>query len=347
MEQSSGPSDHKYRTGITVTEHLLRCQEECPEATGQFTRLLNELLTCAKFISREVNKAGLADILGLTGAINVQGEQVRKLDEFTDNIIIRRMQRSGLLCAMSSEEHADVITIPDNMPKGGYILVFDPLDGSSNVDCNASVGTIFSVYRKRDDKPCSHLANFLRRGSEQVAAGYILYGASTMLVYSSGNGVHGFTLDPSLGEFLLSHPDLRIPRRGRVYSVNEANELYWDEPTRAAVDYFKSEKNWRGEPYTSRYIGTLVADFHRNLLYGGIFMYPANQKDPAMPHGKLRLLCEAAPFAFLAEQAGGAATNGRRRILDLEAGSLHERTPLFIGSAEDVEQATAMMQAVA
>ena len=330
--------------GISVIEHLLIHQRETPAATGQFTRLLSELIFSAKIISREVNKAGLVDILGLTGDINVQGEQVRKLDDFANKVLIYRMQRAGVLCAMASEENADIIEIPDRLPKGNYVLIFDPLDGSSNIDANVNIGTIFSIYRKVSDTPYVTMEDFLRRGSEQVAAGYFIYGPSTMLVYTTGNGVNGFTLDPSVGEFLLSHPDIKIPERGKVYSVNEAYTAYWDESTKRVVEYFKSPENDRGKPYAARYIGSLVADFHRNLLYGGIFMYPADKRDPAKPRGKLRLLCEAAPLAYLVEQAGGAATDGKDRILDLKASQLHERVPLFIGSKKDVEKATEIMQ---
>lgn len=337
-------ANRSYRLGITLTEHLLLCEAECPTATGQFTRLLAELITVAKLISREVNKAGLVDILGGTGDINVQGEQVKKLDEFADRALIWRMERSGLICAMSSEEHAGIITVPANMPQGHYILLFDPLDGSSNIDANASIGTIFSIYRKLDETPCDSLANFLRHGTEQVAAGYFLYGSSTMLVYTAGRGVHGFTLDPSVGEFLLSHHHIAMPPHGKIYSVNEAYTIYWDQATRAVVEYFKSERTPLGKPYTARYIGSLVADFHRNLLHGGIYLYPADRQDPRKPHGKLRLLCEAAPLAFLAEQAGGAAIDGTRRILDLKATDLHQRTPLFVGSRDDVQMAAAMLQ---
>lgn len=329
--------------GVTVIEHLLIHQKESPEATGQFTRMLSELIFSAKIIAREVKKAGLVDILGLTGETNVQGEQVRKLDEFANRVLIYRMQRAGVLCAMSSEENADIIEVPERLPRGNYILIFDPLDGSSNIDVNVSIGTIFSIHRKTSDRPYVTLEDFLRRGSEQVAAGYFLYGSSTMLVYTTGNGVHGFTLDPSVGEFLLSHPNISIPETGRVYSINEAYTSYWDDKTRHAVDYFKSSDNKRGKPYSGRYIGSLVADFHRNLLYGGIFMYPADRRDPAKPRGKLRLLCEAAPLAMVVERAGGAATDGKQRILDIKASSLHERVPLFIGSKLDVEKATEMM----
>ncbi len=330
-------------TGITVMEHLLIHQKENPLATGNFTRLLSELIFSAKIISREVKKAGLVDILGLTGKINVQGEEVRKLDDYANRILIYRMQHAGVLCAMASEENADIIEIPDRLPKGDYILVFDPLDGSSNIDVNVNIGTIFSIRKKTSDRSYVTLEDFLQEGTTQVAAGYFLYGPSTMLVYTTGNGVDGFTLDPSVGEFLLSHPSIKIPETGKVYSVNESYTAYWDEKVKQVVDYFKSPENERGKPYTSRYIGSLVADFHRNLIYGGIFMYPADKKDPAKPHGKLRLLCEAAPLAFVCEQAGGAATDGRKRIMEIKPDALHQRVPLFIGSKRDVEKATSIM----
>lgn len=344
MRQTEIQRDNQsFRLGITITEHLLLAEDQYPAATGQFTRLLSELIISAKLISREVNRAGLADLLGATGNVNVQGEKVRKLDEFANRALIHRMERSGLLWAMSSEENAEIIEIPGSMPRGNYILTFDPLDGSANVDANASIGTIFSIYRKIDREESSLLDNFLRHGYEQAAAGYFLYGSSTMLVYTVGHGVHGFTLDPSVGEFLLSHHDITMPQSGSQYSVNESYTEYWDEPTRNLVNYFKSSKNTRGKPYTARYIGALVADFHRNLLFGGIYMYPADSRNPGKPHGKLRLLCEAAPLAFIAEQAGGAASDGRQRILDIKAADLHQRVPLFIGCREDVAKAEAIL----
>ncbi len=329
--------------GITVTEHLLIHQKESPMATGRFTRLMGELIFSAKIIAREVRKAGLVDILGLTGEVNVQGEAVRKLDDYANKILIYRMQRSGVLCAMASEENADIIEVPENLPRDDYLLIFDPLDGSSNIDANVNIGTIFSIRKKTSDRPYVTLEDFLQKGSEQIAAGYFLYGSSTMLVYTTGDGVNGFTLDPSVGEFLLSHPDIKTPEMGKIYSVNEAYTCYWDDTTRRTVEYFKSPDNDRGKPYSSRYIGSLVADFHRNLIYGGIFMYPADKRDPAKPRGKLRLLCEAAPLAFVVEQAGGAATDGKTRILDIKPERLHERVPLFIGSKKDVDKATELM----
>jgi fructose-1,6-bisphosphatase I len=324
---------------ITVIEHLLLHQKESPMATGRFTRLLNELILAAKIISREVNKAGLVDVLGFTGTINVQGEEVLKLDEFANRVLIHRLERAGVLCTMASEENADLIEIPPAFPMGDYVLIFDPLDGSSNIDSNVSIGTIFSIYRRKtpEGKPVT-LGDVLQRGANQVAAGYFVYGSSTIMVYTTGRGVHGFTLDPSVGEFLLSHPDIRIPENGKLYSVNESYWHYWDEPTQKVVSYFKTPNNKRGQPYSLRYIGSLVADFHRNLLSGGIFMYPADFRDPKKPGGKLRLMCEAAPLAMVVEAAGGMATDGKTRILDIEPQQLHQRVPLFIGSKNDVQK---------
>jgi fructose-1,6-bisphosphatase I len=321
----------------TVTEHLLIHQKESPMATGRFTHLLNELILAAKIISREVNKAGLVDILGFTGEVNVQGEEVVKLDDFANRILIHRMERAGVLCAMASEENADMIEIPAAFPMGDYVLIFDPLDGSSNVDSNVSIGTIFSIYRRQSPPGRTvPLSDLLQKGSEQVAAGYFIYGSSTMMVYTTGQGVHGFTLDPSVGEFLLSHPDIKTPPEGKFYSVNESYWNFWDEATRKAVSYFKTPDNHRGQAYNLRYIGSLVADFHRNLLAGGIFLYPADFRDPKKPSGKLRLMCEAIPLAMVVEQAGGMATDGKRRILDIDPQELHQRVPLFIGSKNDV-----------
>ena len=321
---------------VTVTEQLLLHQKASPMATGRFTRLLNELILAAKIISREVNKAGLVNVLGFTGDTNVQGEKVKKLDEFANSVLIYRMQRSGLLCAMSSEENADLIEIPDTFKRGDYILIFDPLDGSSNIDVNVNIGTIFSIFRRTGVNGPVTLDEVLQKGSEQVAAGYFLYGSSTMMVYTTGDGVHGFTLDPSVGEFLLSHPDMKTPDNGKIYSINEGYWNYWDEPTKKVVRHFKSQDNVRKKPYSSRYIGSLVSDFHRNLIYGGVFMYPRDSRDPMKNTGKLRLLCEANPLAFVIEQAGGMAIDGENRILDIDPHDLHQRVPLFIGSKNDV-----------
>jgi len=329
------------KVGITITQHILSQQRENPEATGAFTHLLHELIVAAKVISREVNKAGLVDILGATGDINVQDEQVQKLDVFANRVIIERMQHIGQLCCMGSEEIADLIEIPSHYPKGHYILLFDPLDGSSNIDVNVSIGTIFGIYRKesKETEVDFLLSDVLQPGIRQVAAGYFIYGSSTMMVYTTGDGVHGFTLYPSVGEFLLSHENIRIPERGKIYSVNEGNYPYWDEKTRALVDHFKTKDKETGRPYTSRYVGSLVADFHRNLLKGGIFMYPADLKDPKRPSGKLRLMVEANPLAMVVKHAGGYASDGHGPILEIRPQDLHQRTPLYIGSKKDVELA--------
>ncbi|EMG38755.1 D-fructose 1,6-bisphosphatase [Desulfocurvibacter africanus PCS] len=324
---------------VTVTEHLLLHQKQSPSATGRFTMLLNELILAGKIISRDVNKAGLVDIVGFTGTENIQGEKVKKLDRFANEVLIHRMERAGVLCGMASEENADLIPIRDKFPKGDYMLLFDPLDGSTNIDVNINVGTIFSILRNKNfDGSGASLSDMLRPGVEQVAAGYIMYGSSTILVYTTGNGVHGFTLDPSVGEFLLSHPNLTIPEKGKIYSVNEGYWNYWDKPTQEIVSWFKDPDGKRGAPYSLRYIGSLVADFHRTLIYGGIFMYPADNRDPAKSKGKLRLMYEASPLAMLAEQAGGMASTGTRRILDIVPEDLHQRVPLFIGSRDEVQK---------
>ncbi len=325
---------------ITIERHILEQQRFFfPEATGELTYLLYDIALAAKIISREVSKAGLVEILGLAGEVNVQGEQVMKLDVFANEAIIRMNDHTGRLCAMASEENPDIIPIPEQFPCGKYVLVFDPLDGSANIDMNVSVGTTFSIHRKVSGGRRGTLEDFLQPGYKQVAAGYVIYGSSTMMVYTSGQGVHGFTLDPSVGEFLLSHPNIQIPSRGKYYSTNEGNYHYWSEGVRRYVDYLKAPDRATGRPCSGRYIGTLVADFHRNLLAGGIFMYPADTRDPKKPHGKLRLLYEAAPVAFIVEQAGGRASDGTQDIMLIQPESLHQRVPLFIGSREDVDKA--------
>jgi fructose-1,6-bisphosphatase I len=337
----------KQGVGITITQHILKQQRENPMATGAFTTLLNELIVAAKVISREVNKAGLVDILGSTGKINVQEEQVQKLDVFSNQIIIERMQHIGQLWCMGSEEDPDLISIPPQFPKGDYILVFDPLDGSSNIDVNVSIGTIFGIYKRKSMASGSEplLDDVLQRGVNQVAAGYFIYGSSTIMVYTTGNntGVHGFTLFPSVGEFLLSHEDIRIPEQGKIYSVNEGYYPYWDEKTRALIDHFKNSGKKTGHSYTARYVGSLVADFHRNLLKGGIFMYPADSKDPKKTTGKLRLMVEANPLAMVIQEAGGYASDGHGPILEIDPVELHQRVPLYIGSKKDVELAEAFI----
>jgi fructose-1,6-bisphosphatase I len=314
----------------TVQQHILDEERLYPGATGDFTALLTSLTLAAKIISREVNQAGLVRILGETGEINVHGEAVQKLDEFAQQTIYRAMGHSGHLCVMASEESEGIIPIPDGGKRGRYVLMFDPLDGSSNIDVNASIGTIFSIHRKITTRTADGaLEDCLQRGTEQLAAGYFIYGSSTMMVYTTGHGVNGFTLDPSLGEFLLSHENIRIPKRGKIYSINEGNINQWDTGTRRYIEHVKSDQKADGRPYSLRYIGSLVADFHRNLLKGGIFLYPG-------PKGKLRLLYEAAPLALVVEQAGGNASTGSQRILDIVPESLHQRVSLIIGSTEDV-----------
>jgi fructose-1,6-bisphosphatase I len=328
---------------ITIERHIIEQERKYPEATGAFSNILYDIALAAKLIAREVNKAGLVDVLGATGLTNVHGEQVRKLDVYAHEVIFKALDHGGHLCCMASEEAENILAIPDRFPCGRYVLLYDPLDGSSNVDANVSIGTIFSIHRKVSTGPRGSLEDCLQPGRKQVAAGYVVYGSSTMLVYTTGTGVHGFTLDPSIGEFLLSHPDIRIPSPGqRIYSVNEGNYAFWSEGQRRLVDHLKGLDGASARPFSARYIGSLVADFHRTLLYGGIFMYPADARNP---RGKLRLLYEAAPLAFICEQAGGRASDGERDILDLVPDALHQRTPLYIGSREYVDLADSFLAA--
>ncbi len=329
------------RLGVTVSRQIMDSQRLHPEATGDLSGLLNELIVAAKIISAEVNMAGLADILGQSGKTNVQGEAVQKLDDFANATIKRRMEQCGYICIMASEEEDGIIPVLDGY-EGKYTLAFDPLDGSSNIDVNVSIGTIFSVHRKITVDVKGTEADLLQKGSQQVAAGYIIYGSSTMLVYTTGvgEGVHGFTLDPSVGEFFLSHPDIRTPDRSKYYSINEAYTNYWYDSTRNYIEYIKTVDKESGRPYSLRYIGSLVADFHRNLISGGIFLYPRDKKNTDKPEGKLRLLYEAAPMAMIVREAGGLAiTDDGGDILDIKPTSLHQRVPLIIGSSKDVELA--------
>lgn len=322
----------------TIERFILDQQRGFPDATGTLTNLLYDLALAAKIIASRTTRAGLVDILGSTGEQNVQGEEVQKLDRFAERTIFRLNDHTGRLAVMASEEEADIIPIPERFKTGKYVLLYDPLDGSSNIDFNVSVGTIFAIYRRKSQEGPGTLEDCLQKGRDLVAAGYIIYGSSTMMVYSTGQGVHGFTLDPSIDEFLLSHPNIRIPARPKYYSVNQGYERYWSEGVRRFTRWLQGE-NEEGKELSLRYIGSLVADFHRNLLTGGIFYYPADSKDPDKPHGKLRLLYEAAPLAFLAEQAGGYASDGHRPILDIQPQGLHQRTPLFIGNRSLVEKA--------
>ena len=318
---------------VTLQRHIMEEQRLHPEATGEFTLLLDDLMVGIKMIRREVSRAGLIGILGLTGQENVHGEKVQKLDAYAQDRIFKAMDHGGHLCAMASEEAADVIPIPKAYPKGKYVLLFDPLDGSSNIDSNVTIGTIFSIHRRVTGPPGGDgtLEDCLQPGSRQVCAGYVLYGPSTMLIYTAGHGVHGFTLDSSVGEFILSHPDIRIPDAGKTYSVNEGNTGAWDEGTRKYVAHAKRK-------YGQRYVGSLVADAHRTLIQGGIFLYPAG------PKPKLRLLYEAAPMALVFDQAGGLASTGKERILDIQPTELHQKVPLVLGSKADVEEYEAFFQ---
>lgn len=318
----------------TLARHIYEEERKYPEATGELSDLLHDLSLAAKVISLEVNKAGLVDILGFTGSSNVHGEEVKKLDVYAHEMLIKAMDHGGHLCVMASEEDEDIIHIPPEFYIGKYVLLFDPLDGSSNIDANVSIGTIFSIYRRiSSGNGPGTLEDCLQPGFKQVAAGYIIYGSSTIFVYTAGNGVHGFTLDPSFGEFILSHPNIRTPKKGKIYSINEGNYLYWHPGLKKYIKWLQEEDKSTGRPYSSRYIGSMVADIHRNLLYGGIFMYPADIRNP---NGKLRLMYECNPMAFIVEQAGGRASDGKRRILEIQPEKLHQRVPIFIGSEEDV-----------
>jgi fructose-1,6-bisphosphatase I len=328
---------HNTPTSVVTIERSIIEQERLhPEATGELSGILYDVALAAKLIASKVRSAGLVDILGATHHENVQGEIQQKLDVVANEIIVKAMDHGGRLCAMASEEEPDIIPIPEGFRCGKYVLLFDPLDGSSNIDVNVPVGTIFSVYRKITRGARGEMEDMLQPGRRQVAAGYIIYGSSTMLVYTTGQGVHGFTLDPSIGEFLLSHPNIQMPDPGRFLSVNDAYEQLWDEPTKVLMRRYRGLEGGR-RAMSVRYVGSLVADFHRNLLGGGIFCYPANKKTP---RGKLRLLYEASPLAFVCEQAGGAAVDGTQRILDVHPAELHQRIPLFIGSKSDVAMAT-------
>lgn len=322
---------------LTLDEFTIQQYRKIPHATGELSSLLRDIGLAAKRINVEVNKAGLVDILGDAGTTNVQGEEVKKLDVFSNNQLVGVLKH-GISCAgIGSEEMDDVEIFDDEMSNGSkYIVMFDPLDGSSNIDTNASIGTIFGIFRRVTEmgKPASE-ADFLQAGVKQVAAGYVIYGSSTMLVYATRRGVNGFTLDPSIGEFCLSHPDIKIPETGKIYSVNHGNFFQYEPQVKKYIDSCQNKTKATGGPYTQRYIGSMVADMHRTLIKGGIFMYPGTTEKP---QGKLRLMYECNPFAFIVEVAGGKASNGTKRILDIVPDKLHMRTPVFIGSTKMVEE---------
>ncbi len=326
---------------ITLGQFIIERQADFQYAKGELSRLLRDIGIAAKIVNREVNKAGLVDILGEFGTTNIQGETVKKLDIFSNEQFIAALSAGGETCAVASEENEGLVHIDSVVSKNAkYIVCVDPLDGSSNIDVNVAVGTIFSIYRRTSFGGKVEETDYLQRGTEQVAAGYVIYGSSTMLVYTTGKGVNGFTLDPSIGEFCLSNPDMKCPRTGLIYSINEGNYVHFPDGVKQYIKYCQVEDGKTSRPYSSRYIGSLVADFHRNLLKGGIFIYPSTLKSPK---GKLRLLYECNPMAFIIEQAGGMASNGFQRILEIQPGSLHQRTPLFIGSTDMVTMAEEYM----
>ena len=326
----------------TLGEFIIENQSEFRYSSGELSRLINSIRLAAKVVNHEVNKAGLVDILGTAGDTNVQGEDQQKLDVFANNAFIKTLTNREIVCGIASEEEDDFITIKGRSGNNDnkYVVLIDPLDGSSNIDVNVSVGTIFSIYRRitPEGTPVT-LEDFLQPGNKQVAAGYIIYGTSTMIVYTTGHGVNGFTLNPAIGTYYLSHPNMQFPVDGNIYSVNEGNYVHFPQGVKDYIKYYQKEEEDR--PYTSRYIGSLVSDFHRNMIKGGIYIYPNTAKDP---NGKLRLLYECNPMAFIAEQAGGKASNGFDRIMDIQPTELHQRTPFICGSKNMVEKAEGFMQ---
>ncbi len=323
---------------MTIERHILDGQRQHPDATGALTQLLYDIALAGKVIASRTTRAGLAEILGQTEEINIQGEVVQKLDRFADLIMYRLNDHTGRLAVLASEENEHPMPVPDKYPCGKYVLLYDPLDGSSNIDYNLPIGTIFSIFRRKTKDGPGTLEDCLQPGRDLVAAGYILYGSSTMLVYSTGQGVHGFTLDPSVGEFLLSHPDIHISDRLSYFSANLGRQVYWAEGVKQYANYLQGGGG-QIKALSLRYVGSLVADFHRTLLAGGVFFYPADYLEADKPRGKLRLTYEAAPLAFLAQHAGGYASDGAQNILEIQPTSLHQRTPLFIGNRALVEKA--------
>ncbi|MBS1520853.1 MAG: class 1 fructose-bisphosphatase [Bacteroidetes bacterium] len=325
----------------TLGQFIIERQSDFPYAKGELSRLLRDLAIAAKIVNREINKAGLADILGEAGSTNVQGECQKKLDIYANEQFIAALKNGGECCIVVSEENDEYIYIDSAVSKDAkYIVAIDPLDGSSNIDVNVAVGTVFSIYRRKSEQGKATMEDILQKGTEQVAAGYIIYGSSTMLVYTTGKGVNGFTLDPSIGEFCLSHPDLTIPQDGTIYSINEGNYTHFPDGVKKYIKYCQVEDRNTNRPYTSRYTGSMVADLHRNLIKGGIFIYPCTASSM---YGKLRLIYECNPMAFIIEQAGGLASNGYTRILDLDVKELHQRSPVFIGSENMVKVAEEFM----
>jgi fructose-1,6-bisphosphatase I len=332
----------------TIERHFFDEQQSHPEATGVLTSLLYDIALAGKVIASQTSRGGLAEILGKTGDTNIQGEEVMKLDDLADRMIYRLNDHTGRLAVMASEEQEDILQVSPSYPTGKYVLLYDPLDGSSNIDYNVSIGTIFAIYNRKSESGPGTLEDCLQKGRQLVAAGYLVYGASTMLVYTSGMGVHGFTLDPIVGEFLLTHSNIRIPETPKYYSVNQGYEKHWSKGVRRYTRYLQGDEPDRDGNYlkglSMRYIGSMVADFHRNLLAGGIYYYPADSKDPRYTSGKLRLCYEGAPLAFITEQAGGTSSNGSQNLLDLTPDSLHQRTPMFIGNRDLVEKAEEFIQ---
>jgi fructose-1,6-bisphosphatase I len=327
----------------TLSEFIITRQKDFPYATGELTSLLNDISIASKIVNRDVNRAGLVDILGAKGETNIQGEEQQKLDVIADDAFINAFKTGGEVCGIASEENDDFVAFEEEHSKNGkYVVLFDPLDGSSNIDVNVSIGTIFSIYRRKS--PVGTLAtqeDMLQKGTEQVAAGYVLYGSSAMLVYTTGKGVNGFTLDPSIGEFCLSHPDIKMPEIGKTYSMNEGNLDRCDPGLKDYIQYCRANDPETNRPYSGRYIGSLVADFHRNLLKGGIYIYPTTTN---WKEGRLRLLYECNPLAFIAEQAGGVATDGHHRIMEIDPKELHQRCGYYAGSSKMVEKAMSCLK---
>lgn len=326
----------------TLGQFIIEKQNDFPYAKGELSRLLRDIGIAAKIVNREVNKAGLVNILGDAGSTNIQGESQKKLDVYANEQFIAALSSGGECCIVASEENDELVRIDSAVSKNAkYIVAIDPLDGSSNIDVNVAVGSIFSIYRRVSKDGPAQLSDVLQPGTEQVAAGYIVYGSSTMLVYTTGKGVNGFTLDPSIGEFCLSHPELKIPKNGTIYSVNEGNYVHFPDGVKQYIKYCQVEDTATNRPYTSRYIGSMVADIHRSLIKGGVFIYP---KTASAPNGKLRLVYECNPMAFIVEQAGGKASTGFERIMELPVYDLHQRSAIVIGSAEMVNMAESFMQ---